>query len=196
MKLKVSLYQQQYAGTPLTTLDDPILVDWNEGEPWPAITKAIVSLLRNNISQLEAPEVVDMVERNGIESVLNLNELNAYLTHYAGLRVFVNGTTSDIIPELAETDFTIMVLTPANGMFKMRTDYVSNEQDFSIREIVSDVIAKFGIGRGLVPVNDLSNLARGMEDMAAKGLPMTEMFQNSLINQLAEYDCEVYFIYQ
>lgn len=198
MKLKVSLFQQQYPGAPLTDIDAPVFVNWEDQNvsPFPSITKAVVALLRENISHLPAPEVIDMIERTGIDNMIQLNEVNAYLNNYASLTVIVAATGSDIIPELAETDFTIMVLTPINSMFKMRTDYISNDQDFSIREIVADIVSKFNIGSGLVPTNDLVNLVRSMEDMALKGLPMTEVFQNSLVSQLANYGCEIYFIYQ
>lgn len=197
MKLKVSIYQQQYSGAPLTDIDSPIIFDVEDGvNPFPTITRAIVTLLRNNISQLPSQEVAEMVERSGIQNVLELNELNAYLSKYASLKLVVANTLSDVIPELNDGEFTIMVLTPMNSMFKMRTDYVTNEQDFSIQGIVGDIVAKFGLGRGLVPVNDLTNLVNVMNDMSEKGLPMTDIFQNTLVNQLAEYGCEIFFIYQ
>lgn len=197
MKIKVGLYGQQYIGTPLTEIDDPIILNFEDdnANPFPEITKAVVTLLRDNISQLDDQEVATLVERNGIDNVLDLNELNVYLQSQ-GLRLIVANTLSGTIPDLADGQFTVVVMTPMNSMLPMRTDYVVNTQDLYLPGIIGDIISKFGIGRGLVPSNQLVNLVSVLNQMTEQGLPETPMYLNTLMEEVYKYGIEILYIYQ
>lgn len=191
MKVKVDIYSQKSVGAPLNMIMESI---YGDAESYEDMSALIVSAITSASAFLPDQDVTTLVQSMGISRWLDIVNLQEYFKSI-GFVLSVTEVTSEPV-SLGSTGAFIEIVSPRIDLLPVSTVFYDDTGNYDILQVVSQIVDKFNIGDpSIIPNAAIRQLISAFNNMEEHGMQVFPMYNDQLLNELADYGFELRYIY-
>lgn len=196
MEIKISLFQEKGYGMPVTELSSGVLTTESVVDSLSngSLSEAILSLLKELEVYLEDVSVITLLENSPIQRAIDLSSLQFYL-RTLGLRLVVGVTSGAAAASQDSHDVKIVALVPVGEAIPSMSEFSGFQGELLVEDVVKSIVSEYNIDNlGVVPLSDLRNMLTGIDQIRSKGLPVGQVYYDSLLNSLANRGLDLIYV--